>query len=114
MRSFTTSIIAAVLFVTLTVKGDIIAWSGDSCNGDEGSNVACNGACIAFDGRHSFEVCSTRLFLHTYFQDDGCVGESFQFGPETEGNCINVNTGTPIGSFTCSSNSACVFAKEAK
>ncbi|KAJ7263127.1 hypothetical protein B0H12DRAFT_1230978 [Mycena haematopus] len=127
MRSFTASIVAAVLLAALTVKGDIIAWSGNSCNGDEGANVACNGACIAFDGRHSFEVRLTRLFLQTHnpqvvtggshcvvmFEDDGCVGETFQFGPETEGNCINVNTGTPIGSFTCSPNSSCVFAKEA-
>ncbi|KAJ7246132.1 hypothetical protein B0H12DRAFT_1126913 [Mycena haematopus] len=61
MRSFTASIIAAVLIAAMAVKGDIIAWSGDSCNGDEGGNEACDGTCIAFDGRHSFEVSLTHI-----------------------------------------------------
>ncbi|KAJ7263128.1 hypothetical protein B0H12DRAFT_1012467 [Mycena haematopus] len=114
MRSFAASIIAAVVFATLTVKGDFVAFSGNDCDGDQGANVACDGSCHSFDGRHSFELFVTGSHCVTMFEDDGCVGETFQFGPETQGNCINVNTGTPIGSFICSANSACDFVTEAK
>ena len=44
MRSFTLSIVAAVLLVVLNVNADIIAWSGSACNGDEGDNVPCDGS----------------------------------------------------------------------
>ncbi|KAJ6470956.1 hypothetical protein C8R45DRAFT_836621 [Mycena sanguinolenta] len=111
MRSFTASLIAAVLVSAMAVKGDIIAWSGDACNGDEGNNVPCDGSCRSFDGRHSFEVVTGGTHCVTLFEDDGCVGQTFQFGVEAEGQCINVNTGTPIGSFTCSGSSSCVLAK---
>ncbi|KAJ7595265.1 hypothetical protein C8J56DRAFT_883484 [Mycena floridula] len=50
------AVFVAVFVAALNVNGDIIAWSGDACNGAEGANVACNGGCISFDGRHSFEA----------------------------------------------------------
>ncbi|KAJ6470883.1 hypothetical protein C8R45DRAFT_836746 [Mycena sanguinolenta] len=109
MRSSAASIIAAVLVAAMAVKGDIIGWSGDSCNGDQGGNAPCDGSCVPFDGRHSFEIVTGGTHCVTLFEDDGCVGQSFEFGSETEGNCINVNTGTPIGSFTCSSSNSCVL-----
>ncbi|KAJ7581915.1 hypothetical protein C8J56DRAFT_958517 [Mycena floridula] len=103
MLSFTkVSVLVAVFFAALGVNADIIAWSGDACNGAEGLNVACNGGCIAFDGRHSFEVVSGRNECVVLFEGDGCTGEAFNFGSEVSGQCINVNTGTPIGSFSCS------------
>ncbi|KAJ7586996.1 hypothetical protein C8J56DRAFT_787254 [Mycena floridula] len=99
MRSFT-FVVAAVL-VALKVNADIIAWSGDSCNGDEGGNAPCDGSCIPFGGRHSFEVVAGGSHCVTLFQGSGCSGEAFNFGRETTGQCINVNTGTDIESFTC-------------
>lgn len=38
------------------VKADLIGFSGDYCDGDQGSNVNCDGSCIGFDGHHSYEV----------------------------------------------------------
>ncbi|KAJ7200937.1 hypothetical protein B0H12DRAFT_1036565 [Mycena haematopus] len=74
MRSFT----AAVLFAVLTVKADIIAWSGNTCDGGEGANITCDGTCIAFDGRHSFEVVTGGSHCVVLFEDDGCLGETFR------------------------------------
>ena len=59
---FTLALVAAALFALNVAAQDVIAWSGDSCNGDEGADVPCSGECISFDGRHSFEV-STDEFL---------------------------------------------------
>ncbi|KAJ6470953.1 hypothetical protein C8R45DRAFT_1014967 [Mycena sanguinolenta] len=111
MHSFTASLIAAVLFAATVVKGDFVAFSGETCDGDEGNNVPCDGSCHSFDGRHSFEVVADGTHCVAMFEDDGCVGQIFEFGVEPEGECINVNTGTPIGSFTCSASSTCVLAE---
>ncbi|KAJ7612648.1 hypothetical protein FB45DRAFT_759813 [Roridomyces roridus] len=77
-----------------------VAFSGDTCNGDEGADVVCNGDCGSFSGRHSFHVLGSSASV-LLFEGDGCTGEGFNFGTETAGECINVNTGTPISSFIC-------------
>ncbi|KAK7014421.1 hypothetical protein R3P38DRAFT_2638782 [Favolaschia claudopus] len=105
-----TNFIAAALVVAGIVHGDIIAWSGDSCNGAEGGNVACDATCIGFEGRHSFEVVSGGSHCVTMFVGQNCDGQAFAFGPETAGNCINVNTGTPIQTFRCSPDTSCHFS----
>ncbi len=51
MRSFTLSIVAAVLLAVLNVNTDLIAWSGTICTGDEGLNVALETA-IRSQGTH--------------------------------------------------------------
>ena len=56
MRSFTFSVVAAALLAVLSVNADLIAWSGNTCDGDQGNNVPCDGSCHQFGGRHSFEV----------------------------------------------------------
>ncbi|KAJ7581604.1 hypothetical protein C8J56DRAFT_793202 [Mycena floridula] len=99
MRAFT-FIFAAVL-VALKVNGDLVAFSGDSCDGNEGNDAPCDGSCISFSGRHSFEVTASSNRCVTLFQNGGCTGESFNFGSEAPGECINVNTGTDIESFSC-------------
>jgi hypothetical protein len=37
-------------------RADIIAWSGDHCDGGEGADVACDGRCNSFSERDSFSV----------------------------------------------------------
>ena len=47
----------AGLFHLLAIgRADIIAFSGNTCDGDAGSNVACDGSCHSFSSRHSFQV----------------------------------------------------------
>ncbi|KAJ7587683.1 hypothetical protein C8J56DRAFT_786635 [Mycena floridula] len=96
------SIFLAVFLAALGANTDIVAFSGDACTGARELNIACRGGCIAFDGRHSFEVVPGRNECIVLFEDEGCTGEAFNFGSEVNGACINVNTGTPIGSFSCS------------
>ncbi|KAJ6483378.1 hypothetical protein C8R45DRAFT_1001204, partial [Mycena sanguinolenta] len=82
--------LAVVLAVQVNAQ-NIIAWSGSSCNGAEGLEVACDGTCFDFTGRHSYEVLGS----------SGTVELFFTFGPDPSGECINVNTGTSISTFRC-------------
>ncbi|KAJ7852549.1 hypothetical protein B0H13DRAFT_1643347 [Mycena leptocephala] len=113
MHSFTTFTVAAVLLGSFVVKAAIIAWSGDHCDGDEGGNAPCDGSCISFDGRHSFKV-RTNLHATHRIRIKSCIfADSFQYGPlGASAGCINVNTGTGIGSFRCSPNSNCILKRE--
>ncbi|KAJ3935537.1 MAG: hypothetical protein NXY57DRAFT_989739 [Lentinula lateritia] len=101
-------VFAAAMLISLPqVDADIIAWSGNACTGDEGDNVACDNSCHSFDGRHSFEVVASGTHCVTFYEDDGCSGEHFFFSGEGNSECINVDTGTSIGSFSCSTNNVC-------
>ncbi|KAJ7221096.1 hypothetical protein C8J57DRAFT_946798, partial [Mycena rebaudengoi] len=76
-----------------------IAFDGDSCNGAEGGNAPCGNSCIPFTNRHSFEIVSSSGHNVILFENNDCIGEEFNFGFESPGHYINVNTGTPIGAF---------------
>ncbi|KAJ4472226.1 hypothetical protein J3R30DRAFT_3685686 [Lentinula aciculospora] len=104
------TVFAAIMLISSStnVAADIIAWSGVDCDGDEGANVACDGSCHSFEGRHSFEVVASGTHCVTFFEGDGCTGEPFLFSGEGGSECIHVDTGTPIGSFSCSANNVCV------
>ncbi|GAW01878.1 hypothetical protein LENED_003498 [Lentinula edodes] len=96
--SFSATILAAISYSK--VFGDFIAWSGNACDGDEGLNVPCDNGCDGFEGRHSFEVVASGTHCVTFYEDEGCGGEHFFFSGEGNSECINVNTGTSIGSFS--------------
>jgi hypothetical protein len=49
------SLVAAVFFA-LKVTADIIAFNDNACEGTAGGNAPCDGSCVPFPGRHSFEV----------------------------------------------------------
>ncbi|KAJ7587744.1 hypothetical protein C8J56DRAFT_786531 [Mycena floridula] len=85
-----------IFLAALRANTDILPFSGDACTGARGLNVACNGGCIAFNGRHSFEVVSGRNECVVLFEGEGCTGEAFNFGSEVNGACININTGSSI------------------
>ncbi|KAJ7084200.1 hypothetical protein C8R44DRAFT_651559, partial [Mycena epipterygia] len=55
---FATLTLVAVLLAIQAKAQDIIAWSGNTCNGAEGLEVSCDGTCFDFNGRHSYEVSS--------------------------------------------------------
>ncbi|KAJ7193257.1 hypothetical protein GGX14DRAFT_478894 [Mycena pura] len=98
---FTTAISLLAALLTIQVNAqDIIAWSGDDCNGSEGLEVACDGTCFDFTGRHSYEVLGGSGTV-SLFVGSGCTGQEFTFGPDPSGECINVNTGTSISTFRC-------------
>ncbi|EJD44790.1 hypothetical protein AURDEDRAFT_166269 [Auricularia subglabra TFB-10046 SS5] len=102
------AIALAALMAAIPTKA-IIAWSGDACNGDEGANVACDGNCIPFGGRHSFIADSPGVggtHCVAFFVNGGCTGQMFNFTNQ-QGQCTNVNTGTDIESFRCFAGSGC-------
>ncbi|KAJ7589886.1 hypothetical protein C8J56DRAFT_783497 [Mycena floridula] len=106
MRSSTFStVFIAVLLAALNVNADIVGFSGDACNGDKGGNVACDGSCHSFTGRHSFKANGKHCV--TMFEGASCAGEHFFFNGEGAGKCINVNTGTAIKSFRCARSTTC-------
>ncbi|KAF7293355.1 hypothetical protein MKEN_00837400 [Mycena kentingensis (nom. inval.)] len=95
---FLTIVFTALL--ALKANADLRAASGNSCDGDQGEDVPCNGGCFGFSGRHSFVITSGTHNV-VLFSGDGCTGEQFNFGSESQGNCINVNTGTSVLSGRC-------------
>ncbi|KAJ7194246.1 hypothetical protein GGX14DRAFT_378236 [Mycena pura] len=96
----TSSSLLAVLLAIQVNAQSLIAWSGNACDGSEGADVVCNGTCIDFAGRHSYEVLGSSATV-SFFVNSGCTGQKFTFGPDPPGECVNVNTGTSINSFTC-------------
>ncbi|EJD44438.1 hypothetical protein AURDEDRAFT_166527 [Auricularia subglabra TFB-10046 SS5] len=85
----------------------ITSFRGDDCDGFEGDDVACNGACISFSGRHSFRVGGgSNCNCVEMFSNGDCTGSRFDF-PNEGTNCQNVNTGGPANSFRCFSNNQC-------
>ncbi|EJD44485.1 hypothetical protein AURDEDRAFT_166581 [Auricularia subglabra TFB-10046 SS5] len=78
-----------------------IAWSGWACDGPEGADVPCNGACVGFGGRHSF-IADVPNFPHcvALYVGRNCDGQRFNFTNQ-QGQCTAVNTGTDIQSFQC-------------
>ncbi|KAJ3817912.1 hypothetical protein EV361DRAFT_813241 [Lentinula raphanica] len=106
--SLASTVFAAIMLISSSkVVADFIAWSGDSCDGSEGLNEPCDNSCGSFDGRHSFEVIIGGSHCVTFYEDDGCTGEAFLFEGEGNSECINVNTGTNIGSYRCSADNTC-------
>ncbi|KAJ7829824.1 hypothetical protein B0H13DRAFT_1655465 [Mycena leptocephala] len=84
------SVLVAVLLAAAKVNAqDFAAFTGTACDGNVGLDVACDGTCFDFTGRHSFEASA------------GCTSQDFPFGREVHGACIDVQTGTPVKSFRC-------------
>ncbi|KAF8132719.1 hypothetical protein K438DRAFT_1450160, partial [Mycena galopus ATCC 62051] len=51
------SVLVAVLFAAAKVNAqDFAAFTGTACDGIVGLDVACDGTCFDFSGRHSFEA----------------------------------------------------------
>ncbi|KAJ7851043.1 hypothetical protein B0H14DRAFT_2581658 [Mycena olivaceomarginata] len=96
---FTASLVAAAVLSALQVTADFLTFDGDSCTGAEGGDAPCDNSCIDFSNRHSFKITSSSGHNLILFENTDCTGVEFNFGFESPGNCINVNTGTPIGSF---------------
>ncbi|KAJ6586111.1 hypothetical protein B0H19DRAFT_925489 [Mycena capillaripes] len=99
---FTTSLVSAAVMFALQVTADFLAFDGDSCTGTEGGDAPCDNSCIDFTNRHSFEITSSSGHNVILFENSDCTGVQFNFGFENPGECINVNTGTPIGAVRCS------------
>ncbi|KAJ7503803.1 hypothetical protein B0H11DRAFT_2272359 [Mycena galericulata] len=98
---FTLSLLAAVVLALEVTAQDFQAFSGNDCDGTPGLVVACDGTCFDFTGEHSFVISNGNAADVVFFEGADCTGESFNFGPEVAGECINVNTGTEIQSFFC-------------
>ncbi|KAJ7826257.1 hypothetical protein B0H13DRAFT_1657604 [Mycena leptocephala] len=113
---FAVSLLAAVVLAIQANAQQIIAFSGDTCNGGQGGEVPCDGTCFDFTGRHSYEVSSAdflnqgnadvdyRFLVPRHLSPSSgsdCTGQEFPFGPDPAGQCINVNTGTAISTFSC-------------
>ncbi|KAI0762439.1 hypothetical protein C8Q74DRAFT_151987 [Fomes fomentarius] len=112
MRSFRLYAASALLYVAIVHAG-ITGFSGNTCDGAVGLNVPCDGSCHSFDTRHSFRVDGgSGDHCVTMFEGAGCPndhgGTAFMHTfVNQNGQCTNVNTGTPILSFLCSPNNIC-------
>ncbi len=58
----------ALLFEASPTNADVIAFSGSTCDGNEGANVACQDECIKASNRHSVLV----EYTTHYFSDLTC------------------------------------------
>ncbi|KAM6496690.1 hypothetical protein JOM56_007163 [Amanita muscaria] len=109
-KTIFTSIALAVTF-TLSANADtIVAFSSTTCDGAVGNTVQCDGSCHQFGGRHSLRISGSSTHCVTYFEDSSCgfvegQGGTDIFGP---GVCQHVNTGGPVGSFRCASDTICL------
>ncbi|KAJ7926124.1 hypothetical protein B0H13DRAFT_1500537, partial [Mycena leptocephala] len=77
------SLLAVIVLAIQTNAQQIIAFSGDSCNGGQGGEVPCDGTCFDFTGRHSYEVNGADIFSSTatvsLFSGGNCTGQEFTF-----------------------------------
>lgn len=133
MLNRTTASLFLISLFTRIVLADISAFSGTACDGDVGADVACDGSCHSFSGRHSFEASFggtsiellnfgqpltdtvnflkvTPSILHcvTTFQNAGCDTLVGVFQSQGNGECVHVNTGTSVQSFRCAPDNICV------
>lgn len=61
----TAAFVASALMFALApqaAQAGVTAFSTGTCGGDVGLDVPCDGSCHAFDNRHSFRVCSMKLY----------------------------------------------------
>ncbi|KAJ6493301.1 hypothetical protein C8R45DRAFT_1095803 [Mycena sanguinolenta] len=117
MRSSITAFVALALAIfSMEANAQFTAFSGDECTGNPGADVPCNGACDDFSGRRSFVIDATAPNIArciTVYSDNACqhpVSRWNSTGPTGSakpGICIEVSTGTPQLTFTCSSNVNC-------
>ncbi|KAF5328736.1 hypothetical protein D9619_011492 [Psilocybe cf. subviscida] len=98
------STIFALSLAVISKADTIVAFSGNSCDGDVGNTVQCDGSCHQFGGRHSVRV-NGGAHCVTFFENNSCTFQESLGGTSiVNGNsCANVNTGGPVGSFLCSS-----------
>ncbi|KAJ6600802.1 hypothetical protein B0H10DRAFT_1824402, partial [Mycena sp. CBHHK59/15] len=82
---------------------DVVAWSGNTCNGAEGGDVACDGTFWDFTNRHLIE----RGACVSVFEDKSCEERVGTYQNQGGGSCVNVNTGTTVQSFKCFAGNTC-------
>ncbi|KAJ6507005.1 hypothetical protein C8R45DRAFT_1176612 [Mycena sanguinolenta] len=103
----TTTSIFVLISLRVMARADTIAWSGSHCDGGEGADVACNGRCINFYGRHSFSVPASGKHCVSVFEDASCNHETAVYLNQGGGSCQNVNTGGTVLGFKCFSGNTC-------
>lgn len=63
---------ALIVTFTLSANADFITlYTGDQCDANTSGNVKpqiCDGSCLSFDSKHSFQVSQTRKWLITYWR----------------------------------------------
>ncbi|KAJ7705277.1 hypothetical protein B0H17DRAFT_1126138 [Mycena rosella] len=81
MRSFKTLIVLEVnLYMeTAGTRADVMAWTGDSCNGAEGGDVLCDRTCFDFTIRHSLETVAGGGHCRRVSEDTSCTEEVATF-----------------------------------
>ncbi|KAF8192919.1 hypothetical protein BJ912DRAFT_249767 [Pholiota molesta] len=101
-------LLISVSHLDVLCRADIIAFSGTLCDGDAGSDVACDGSCHSFSTRHSFQVVATGAHCVTAFQNANCDTLVGVFQGQGNSSCVHVNTGTSVQSFICAADNICV------
>ncbi|KAF8179307.1 hypothetical protein K438DRAFT_1603909, partial [Mycena galopus ATCC 62051] len=88
--------------------GQVVAWAGNTCDGNEGKVEGCDGGCINFVGRFSIQTFDpVNAHCVSVFEDQDCNSEVGVYLNQDLGSCITVNTGTAVGSFICNPGNTC-------
>lgn len=99
-----------VCLAPVAVNAGITAFSGNNCDGAVGVDVACDGSCIPFSGRHSFRVdAGSGGHCVTFYADSSCPsGGGNGFFPNQDGQCTQVTLGTAsANAFRCVPDENC-------
>lgn len=115
MPSFAATASTALLALYLclapaAVSAGVTAWDGNSCNGNVGLDVPCDGSCHGFGGRNSFRVDGgSGSHCVTVYSDSSCSSGGTGFFPNQDGQCTQVTLGTAsANSFRCAPNDGCL------
>ncbi|KAH9474767.1 hypothetical protein JR316_0013232 [Psilocybe cubensis] len=106
-KSFS-ALAVALLFSVSAQAATIVAYSGNTCNGNVGNTVPCDGSCRSFSGRHSLKISGGGPGnCVTVYNKAGCQHERFDQWTSfrlDSGVCRNINTGYGVESFRCSTD----------
>ncbi|KAF8185723.1 hypothetical protein BJ912DRAFT_959316 [Pholiota molesta] len=107
-----TSLALALTFALSANADTIVAFSTNTCSGDIGNTVQCDGSCHLFTGRHSLLINGGSTHCVTYFLDNTCNFADGSGGTNLipSNSCHPVNTGGPVNSFLCAPTTSCLAA----
>ncbi|KAJ6568737.1 hypothetical protein B0H19DRAFT_1256459 [Mycena capillaripes] len=97
-----TSFVYAAALLVVNVRAGVMAWNGLNCNLAHGDDAACNGDCLAFSNRKSFQDTTLGGNVVRVFTGSNCdAGTEIFTGYVAPGACMTVDPGKFARSFSC-------------
>ncbi|PPQ93333.1 hypothetical protein CVT25_014462 [Psilocybe cyanescens] len=95
--------VATFAISSVQATNTIVAYGNDDCTGSVGNTVNCDNSCHSFAGRHSIQPSGGTNCIQYYTGSD-CSGSRINVFSYND-MCLKVDTGGPVGSFRCKSDS---------